>query len=85
MRSEADPKHGSDEPFGGVVLVPFDGVTVIHWELMMEIMVSFADGNESGKDVIARGVLVIERSLTEPVSEGIDAERGLYHVRQCDA
>jgi hypothetical protein len=85
MRSKADPKHGSDEPFGWVILVPFDGVTVVHWELMMEVMVSLADGNESGENVIARGVLVIERGFTEPVSEGVDAERGLYHVRQCDA
>jgi hypothetical protein len=60
MRRETEPRHGSDEPFGGVVLVPFDGVTVIHGKLMMEVVVSLADGHESREDVITRSVLVIK-------------------------
>ena len=37
-------------------------------------MVTLSDGDEGGDHVIAGCVLVVERSLTEPVSEGIDTE-----------
>jgi hypothetical protein len=66
-----------DDPFGRVVLVPFDGVTVVHWELMVEVVITFADSRKSGDDMVAWGVLVIERSLSEPVSKRIDAKCGL--------
>ena len=55
-------------------MVPFDGVSVVHWELVVEIVVTLSDGDEGGDHVIAGCVLVIERSLAEPVSEGIDTE-----------
>jgi hypothetical protein len=44
---------------------------------MMEVVVSFADGDEGGDPVVLRGVLVVEGSLADPVSEGVDAEGGL--------
>lgn len=57
-----------DEPFGGVVLVPLDSISVIHGELVMEVVISLANGNERGDEVILWCVLVVERSLSEPVS-----------------
>jgi len=66
--------HRPDEPFGRVVLVPLDGVSIVHWELVVEIVVTLSDGNEGGDHVIAGRMLVVERSLAEPVSEGIDTE-----------
>ena len=69
--------HGPDEPFGRVVLVPFDSVSVVHGELVMEIVIALSDGDEGGDHVIAGCVLVVEGSLTEPVSEGIDTKGGL--------
>ena len=44
----------------------------------MEIVIALSDSDEGGNHVIAGCVLVIERSLTEPVSEGIDTKGGLF-------
>jgi hypothetical protein len=44
---------------------------------MMEVVVSFTNGAESSKEVIAGSVLVIERLVSEPVSERVDTEGGL--------
>ena len=43
----------------------------------MEVVVTFAEGHESGEDVITRGIAVIEGLVAEPVGEGVDAEGGL--------
>ena len=66
-----------NEPLCRVILIPFDGIPVIHWELMVEVVVTFTDSDESSDHVVARSVLVIERSLAEPVSERVDAESRL--------
>lgn len=58
-----------DEPFGRVVLVPFDSITVVHRELMVEVVVAFTNGGKGSDDVVARSVLVIKGSLSEPVGE----------------
>ena len=77
MGCQTEPLHGDDEPFRGVVLVPLDRVPVVHGELMMEVVVAFSDGDESGKEVVARGVLVVKGRITEGVREGVDAERSM--------
>ena len=82
MRREAEPRHGSDEPFGGVVLVPFNSVTVIHRELMMEVVISFANGYKCGDKVVTRSVFVIEWGLSEIVCKTVDAECRLGHVNK---
>ena len=69
--------HSPDKPLGRVVLIPFDGVSVIHGELVVEIMITLSDGDEGGDHVIARCMLVVEGGLTQPVSEGIDTESRL--------
>ena len=74
--------HSPDEPFCRVVLVPFDSVSVVPGELVVEIVITLSDGDEGGNHMIAGCVLVIERSLTEPVSEGIDTERRLCSDQQ---
>jgi len=66
--------HSLDEPLGWVVLVPFDGVPVVHRELVVEIMITLSDGDKGSDHVIARCMLVIERSLAKPVSERIDTK-----------
>ena len=65
------------EPLGRVVLVPPDRVTVVHRELVVEVVVALADGSKRGDEVVARRVLVVERSLAEPVRERVHAERRL--------
>jgi hypothetical protein len=44
---------------------------------MVEVVISFTDGAESGDEMITRGMFVVKRSFTEPMSEGVDAEGGL--------
>ena len=56
------------------VLVPLDRISVIHGELVVEVVVSLSDGAESRDKVILGSVLVVEGSLSEPVSERVDAE-----------
>ena len=41
---------------------------------MVEVVVTFADGDESGQEVVLGSVLVVERCLAEPMSERVDAE-----------
>ena len=78
MASETELLHNPDEPLGRVILVPLDGVTVVHGELVVEVVVAFTNSAECGDHVITRGVLVIERRLPEPVGKGVDAESRLY-------
>jgi hypothetical protein len=61
--SEAKLGHDPDEPLCGVVLVPLDGVTVVHRELVVEVVVTFTDGGECGDHVVAGSVLVVKGSL----------------------
>ena len=55
----ADP----DEPLRRVVLVPLDRVAVVHGELVVEIVVALADGDERGDEVVARRVRVAQESV----------------------
>jgi hypothetical protein len=74
---EAELLPEPDAPLGGIILVPLDGVAVIRGELMMEVVVTLAEGEESSEDVVTRRVAVIEGLVTEPVSDRVDAEGGL--------
>ena len=74
---EAELLHNPDEPLGRVILVPLDGVTVVHGELVVEVVVSLANSDQSSDEVVLWRVLVVERTLTEPVREGVHAEGGL--------
>ena len=40
-------------------------------------MVALADGAERGDEVVLGRVLIVERRLSEPVGERVDAEGGL--------
>ena len=77
MGSETKDRHGRDEPLGRVVLEPLDGVSEIHGELVVEVVVTFTNGAESSEEVVAGSVLVIEGLVSEPVSERVDTEGGL--------
>lgn len=78
MASKTQGLHRPDEPFGGVILIPLNGVAVVHRELMMEVVITFANGNESSGEMIAGCMLVIEGSLAKPVSQRVDAESRLH-------
>jgi len=74
LRSETELVASEDEPLGGVVLVPLDGVAEVLGELVVEVVVTFSYGNESGNPVVLGRVLVVEGSVSEPVGERVDAE-----------
>ena len=80
MAGETEPRANGDKPLGRVVLVPLDGIAVVHRELVVEIVVALADRAQRGDHMVARGVLVVERSIAQPVREGVDAE-GRLHPR----
>ena len=44
---------------------------------MVEVVVSFANSDQSSDKMILWSMLIIEGGLTEPVSKGVDAESGL--------
>jgi len=72
--SEAESRSSPDEPLGGVVLVPLDGVSEVHGELVVEVVVTLSDGAKSGEEVVARRVLVVEWLVFEPVGQRVDAK-----------
>ena len=82
VRSETKRRHGPDEPLGGVVLEPLDGVSEVHGELVVEVVVALTDGAEGGDKVVTRGVLVVEGLVSEPVSKRVDAEGRVVHKAQ---
>jgi hypothetical protein len=74
MRSKSDLLTHPDEPFGGIILIPSDGVTVVHGELVVEVVIAFANGHESSHEMVSGCMLIIERRLSKPVGERVDAK-----------
>lgn len=72
-------KHlpGVDSPLGRIILPPLNGVSVVGWELVVEIVVALTKGDKRCDDMVTRRVAVIERLVTEPVSQGVDTESSL--------
>lgn len=71
---KTEERSNSDEPLSRVILIPPDRVTVVHGELMVEVVVTFANGGQSGDEVVTGRVLVVEGGVTEPVRERVHAE-----------
>ena len=74
VRGKSERRHGPDEPLGWIVLEPLDGISEVHWELVVEVVVTLTNGAKSGEKVVARSVLVVEWLVSEPVSERVDTE-----------
>ena len=66
-----------DGPLSWIVLIPGDGVAVIRWELVVEVVVSLTKSGDGSDEVISWRVAVIEWLITQPVSKRVDAEGGL--------
>lgn len=77
------PKAGTsrNEPFCGIPLVPFDGVAIIHGELVMKVVISLAQSDDGGEKMISWRQLVVEGRFTQIMCEGIHTECGLQHAR----
>ena len=74
---EAELLPCPDRPLGRVVLVPLNGVAVVGGELVVEVVVALTKSDKSSDDVVTGAVAIVEGLVTEPVSEGVDAEGGL--------
>ena len=59
MRGQPDCSAPGNEPLGGIELVPPDSVPVVHWELVMEVVVPFAEGYQRRQQVVPRCQLVV--------------------------
>lgn len=68
-----------NEPLRRVVLVPLDRISIIHGELMMEIMITFSDGDQGRNKMILGTVLVVEWRIPEIMRKRIDAEGAVVH------
>lgn len=69
----------TNEPFGWVVVIELDSVSVVIGELVVEVVVTLAKGEKSSDDGITRSVLVTVGVSTEVVSQAVDAESGMVN------
>lgn len=76
---ETNLLEGPDEPLGGVVLVPDEGVSVVRGELVVEVVVALSKGDQGGKSVVSGSSSVVEGLLSNPVGKGVDTESHLLH------
>lgn len=67
----------NDQPFGWVVLPPLDSVSVIGWVAVVVVVVSLAESDKGGEDVISRGMSIVKGLVTKPVGKRVDAEGGV--------
>ena len=77
MRRQANPRHDGNEQFRGIVLVPLDRIPVVHRELMVEVVIAFADSDKCGDHMVAGSCLSSKKRLAEPVRERFYAESRL--------
>lgn len=80
--SHAEQGSRLDEPLCRVVSQAPVRVSVVHRELVVEIVVAFTDRDERGDDVVSRGMLVVERGFTEPVRERVYAKRRVVYEQE---
>ena len=74
---ETQVRAHRDEPFCRIILIPLDGISIVHRELVMKIVIPFSESNKSSDKMVPRGQFIIERRLPEPVRDGIDAKNRL--------
>jgi len=58
-------------------LVPFDGVSVVGGVRVVVVVVSLAESDKGGDDVVFGRVSVVEGLVAEPVGKRVDAEGGV--------
>lgn len=64
--------------------MPFDSISVIGGELMVEVVVSFSKSDDSSDNMVTRGVAVVERLVAEPMGQRVDAEGGLLNDKDSE-
>jgi hypothetical protein len=74
MEMARQPKFiaNRDKPFSWVPLVPFHGVPVVHWELVVEVMVTLPERHKCRNQMVSWRVLIIECAFAQPMSQRVD-------------
>ena len=74
MTRESKLVANRDEPLGGVPLVPFHRVPIIHRELMVKVVVTLPERHECRDEMVFWRVLIIECAFSQPMSQRVDCE-----------
>jgi hypothetical protein len=53
-------------------------IAIVGRELVVEVVIAFAEGEQRTKYTISRGLVVVVRRGSEPVREAVDGERALH-------
>lgn len=69
MGSKADLLAGPNKPLGGIILIPLDRIPVVHGKLVVEVVVTFANGDKRSDHMVTRSMLVIKRCFSKPMGE----------------
>lgn len=77
--------QGADEPLGGVVVEPADPVAVVGWELVVEVVVALADGQQCRDDAVSCGLAVGVRGVAGVVGNRVHTERGVVDEEETEA
>jgi hypothetical protein len=71
-------------PFGGIVLVKFDGISIIFGEFVMEIVVSFSQSQNGCDEGILGGMSISKSIISQSVSQAIHKESGVMDEAKSD-
>lgn len=66
-----------DGPFGRIVLMPFNGIAVVGWKLVMEVVVAFAKRDQCSDHMVTRRIAVVKGLISQPMGERVDAKGSL--------
>ena len=68
-----------DRPLGGIVLPRFDAIPVVILELVVEVVVALAKGENRHEEAVTRRAMGGIRTVADPVAERVDAEGRVVH------
>lgn len=64
MRSKSHERTSRNKPFRWIELVPLDGIPIIHRELVVEVVVAFAQCKKRRDKMVAWSMFVIKGRLS---------------------
>ena len=84
VESQAKLLPCPDSPFGRIVLEPFNGIAVIGWEFVVEVVITFSQGDKSSDQMITGRVAIIEGLVPKPMCERVDTEGSLLNEEDAE-
>ncbi len=77
MTSKTEELASRDKPLRWIELVPENGIAIVHRELVVEIVVAFAHGQDGGDEMIPRRKSVVVRGGSQIMCDGVQGESAL--------